>query len=94
MALKNILLILACSAALAGCAASGSRVGVQPQDLRKSVHFVTERVIGEMDFPMLQRHLFTHRDACGSAPRFVMHEGQTGYASLIETAEILTVMKM
>lgn len=73
---------------LAGCAASGARKGVQPDDLRKSTHFVTEVLIGEMNFPMLQRNLFQHRAACGSAPRFVMHEGETSYASLIETPEI------
>ena len=87
MALKNILLALAVVGVLAGCAAA-QRTGVQPQDLRKSTYFVTESTIAEMDFPSLQRNLFQHRAACGSAPRFVMHEGETGYASLIETAEI------
>lgn len=87
MALKNILLVLAAGGVLAGCATT-ERTGVQPQDLRKSTHFVTEATIGEMDFPSLQRNLFQHRAACGDAPRFVMHEGETGYASLIETAEV------
>lgn len=87
MALKNILLVLVLGSALAGCAGAG-RTGVQPQDLRKSAHFVTEAIIGEMDFPTLQRNLFQHRAACGTAPRFVMHEGETSYASLIETPEI------
>lgn len=87
MALRNTLFVLALTGVLAGCAGP-DRAGVQPQDLRKPMHFVTEMTIGEMDFPSLQRNLFLHRDACGSAPRFVMHEGQTGYASLIETPEI------
>lgn len=86
MPFKKILLALALGSAVAGCASTGG-AGVQPQDLRKSVHFVTEVVIGEMDLPSLQRNLFKHRAACGSAPRFVMHEGETGFASLIETPE-------
>ena len=84
---KNILLGLTMVGLLAGCAATERR-GVQAEDLRKSRYFVTESLIGEMDFPTLQRNLFQHRAACGSAPRFVMHEGETGYASLVETPDI------
>jgi len=62
-------------------------VGVQPGDLRRDTYMVTERLIGEMDFPTLQRNLFQHRAKCGAAPRFVMNQGETGYATLIETAE-------
>lgn len=80
--------VLAAVGVLAGCAAGGSGAGVQLNDLRKSRYQVSEQVIGEMDFPTLQRHLFQHRAACGSAPRFIMHEGSTGYASLIETADV------
>ena len=87
VAMKKILLSLAVAGMGAGCAAGVGKAGVQADDLRKSTHFVTERVIAEMDFPTLQRNLFKHRAACGSAPRFIMHEGETGYASLIETAE-------
>ena len=88
MAMKKILSGLALVVALAGCATNVERTGVQPHDLRKPTHFVTEVVIPEMNFPTLQRNLFQHRAACGSAPRFVMHEGETGYASLIETADM------
>lgn len=86
-AITRVALGLAAAGLLAGCAAGG-RTGVQPDDLRKSVHFVTELLISEMDFPTLQRNLFHHRAACGNAPRFVMHKGETGYASLIETVDI------
>lgn len=86
--MKNILLALAVGGALAGCAAGADRAGIRAQDLRESGHLVTERVLGDLDFPTLQRNLFAHRDACGSAPRFVMHEGETSYASLVETAEV------
>lgn len=85
---KKILTVLATVSALAGCAAGGGRTGVQADDLRDSTHLVSEVLIGEMNFPTLQRNLFQHRDACGSAPRFVMHERETSHASLIETAEI------
>lgn len=87
MVLKNVFLAVAVSGLLAACATTERR-GVQPEDLRKPRYFVTETLIGEMDFPSLQRNLFQHRAACGSAPRFVMHEGETGYASLFETAEV------
>ena len=86
--MKNIVLGLACGGLLTACAAGGERVGVQPQDLRKPVHFVTHQIIGELDFPSLQRNLFKHQAACGSAPRFMMHQGETGFASLIETEEV------
>ena len=87
MVLKNIVFAIAISGLLAACAAPERR-GVQAEDLRKPRYFVTESLIGEMDFPSLQRNLFQHRAACGTAPRFVMHEGETGYASLLETEEI------
>ena len=87
MRLKNILLALAVGGVLAGCASGAGRT-VQADDLRRTTHFMTEIVIPDMDFPTLQRNLFRHREACGSAPRFVMQKGQTGYASLIETPEI------
>src|SRR5690606_30856697 len=80
--------VLAIGALVSACAAPDGPRNVQPEDLRKSTHFITERLFGDLDFPTLQRNLFKHRDACGSAPRFVMHEMETGYASLIETAEI------
>lgn len=88
MALKNTLLMLALGGVLAGCAASEGRTGVQAQDLRKSTYLIMETTMGDIDFPTLQRNLFQHRAACGSAPRFVMDEGETGYASLVEAAEI------
>lgn len=88
MAMKKFLAVIALGGVLAGCATNADRAGVQPQDLRKSTHFITETLISEMDFPMLQANLFRHRAACGSAPRFVMHEKETSYASLIETAEL------
>lgn len=87
MVLKNFLLAVAVGGLLTACA-TGEKKGVQLQDLRDSERFVTEQIIGELDFPGLQRNLFQHRELCGSAPRFVMHPGQTSYASLIETAEI------
>jgi len=88
VAIKRILLVLALGAAMAGCAAGSGKRGVQESDLRSSSHFITEQLIGDMDFPTLQRNLFQHRSACGSAPRFVMDKGETSLASLIETAEI------
>ena len=84
MAVKNILFGFVLAGALAGCATQVERAGVQPQDLRQSGQLITETLIGGLDFPMLQSNLFQHRAACGSAPRFVMHEGETSYASLIE----------
>lgn len=86
MVLKNVVFAVVVIGLLAGCATTERR-GIQPQDLRQSQHFVTEALIGELDFPSLQRRLFQHRAACGSAPLFIMHEGETGYASLIETSE-------
>ena len=80
------LLVLGGLALMAGCA--GGSQGIQPKNLRNSTNFVTERVLGDMDFPTLQSNLFKHRAACGSAPRFVMHEGETSVASLIETPEV------
>lgn len=88
MAMKNILLALALGGVLAGCASNAQRGGVQAQDLRKSTQLRMERIFADMDFPKLQRNLFQHRAACGSAPRFVMHQGETSYASLIETADL------
>lgn len=88
MAFKQIASLLALTAVLAGCAAGPGTAGVQPQNLRKPAYLITEVVVGGMDFPMLQSNLFQHRAACGSAPRFVMHERETSYASLIETAEL------
>lgn len=88
MAMKKIVLGMALAVVMAGCATDGERKGVQADDLRKSTYFVTERLLGEMNFVSVQRNLFQHRAACGSAPRFVMHERETGYASLIETADI------
>lgn len=87
MGLKNCVLALVAGSVLAGCAAPRTS-GVQPEDLRNSVNFVTETLIGDIDFPALQRNLFQHRAACGWAPRFVMKERQTGYANLFETDEI------
>ena len=86
MFLKNVLAALAVGGALVGCAASGDRM-VRADDLRNENYLVTDTVISDLDFPSLQRNLFQHRAACGSAPRFVMHEGQTAYASLIEPAD-------
>jgi|SRR5690606_13745742 len=87
MSTRSFILGLLSVGVLAGCATSGTS-GVQADDLRRSVHFVTETVISDLDFPSLQRNLYKHRAACGTAPRFVMHEGQTSFASLIETQEI------
>lgn len=87
MVMKSFMLGLISAGVLAGCAAPGTS-GVQPDDLRDSQHFVTETIISDLDFPNLQRNLYKHRAECGAAPRFVMHERQTGYASLIETQEI------
>lgn len=84
----RLLSVLAIGVVVTACAAPDGPRNVQPEDLRKSTHFITERLFSDLDFPTLQRNLFKHRDACGSAPRFVMHEMETGYASLIETAEI------
>jgi len=86
-AMKKIVLLLAVAGLLAGCA-SGTGRTVKLDDLRSSSHFVTEQWMGDMDFPTLQRNLFQHRAACGSAPRFVMHERETSHASLIETADL------
>ncbi|NLC37443.1 MAG: hypothetical protein GX772_13585 [Alcaligenaceae bacterium] len=87
MFLKNILAALVLGGVLAGCASTGNR-SVQADDLRKEeTYLITDTVISELDFPALQRNLFQHRAACGSAPRFVMHEGETAYASLFETAD-------
>jgi len=88
VALKKIMAVLAVASVLAGCATGAAHKGVQPEDLRKSRYFVAEQLIADLNFPLLQRRLFEHRAACGSAPRFIMHEGQTSYASLIDTAEI------
>lgn len=85
---RNGLAVLAVAGLLGGCAAGGGRTGVQADKLRTSSHFVTEQVIADMDFPTLQRNLFQHRAACGTAPRFVMKPGETGYATLYETADI------
>ncbi len=85
---RNILAVAALVGLLAGCAAGGGRAGVQSEQLRTSSHFVTEQLVPEMDFPTLQRNLFQHRAACGTAPRFIMNPGETGYATLLETAEI------
>jgi len=73
---------------LGGCAASPDNIGVQAKDLRTPDRFITERLYGELDFPTLQRGLFKHRAACGTAPRFIMHEGETSRASLIDADEI------
>jgi len=86
MAFKQIASLLSLTGVLAGCAAGSGTAGVQPQDLRKPAYLVTEVLVGDMNFPILQNNLFQHRAACGSAPRFVMHERETSYASLIETA--------
>jgi hypothetical protein len=88
IAMKKLLLAGAVVGLLAGCATGTQRSGVQPDDLRNSSYFITDMMLSDMDFPTLQRNLFKHRAACGNAPRFVMHERETSYASLIETAEI------
>ena len=75
---------------LTGCATSSDNMGVQAKDLRNSTRFITERLYGDLNFPTLQRGLFQHRAACGSAPRFVMHEGETSRASLIDSEQIPT----
>lgn len=85
---KNLVLALAVAGALAGCAAGGGKSGVQLRDLSNSTYFITETMFSDMDFPSLQRNLYQHRSACGSAPRFVMEERETSLATLIETAEI------
>jgi hypothetical protein len=84
---KNILLGVVAAAVLTACAAPAQK-GVQPEDIRDSAHFVTESIISNLDFPSLQSRLFQHRSACGSAPRFIMDKGETGYAMLVETAEV------
>lgn len=71
---------------VAGCA--GGPRSIQPDTLRSSTNFLTERSLSDMDFPGLQRNLYKHRAACGTAPRFVMEEGETSMATLIETQEI------
>lgn len=88
MAMKKTFLTLAFAGMLGGCAASGDRAGVQIQDLQKPSNLIAEQLIADMDFPALQRNLFKHRAECGSAPRFAMDKGETGHASLIETAEL------
>ena len=88
MAMKNRVLALAVAGVLGGCAAGGGKPGVQADDLRSTSHFITEQLITDMDFPTLQRNLFQHRDACGTAPRFAMDKGETGRATLTETADI------
>lgn len=85
---RNILTVGAVAGILAGCAAGGSQRGLRADQLRDSSNFVTEEIINDMDFPTLQRHLFQHRAACGTAPRFVMQPGETGLATLFETQEI------
>ena len=86
--LKKLFLALALGGMLGACASGVQRAGVQANDLRDSSRFVTEVLLPDMNFPLLQRSLFQHRAACGSAPRFFMHEGETGYASLVETDEL------
>jgi len=88
MATKKLLLALAVGGVLSGCATGTGKAGVQPDDLRNSTYFITELLFNDMDFPTLQRNLFQHREACGSAPRFVMQERETSLGSLIETSEI------
>ena len=86
--LNRIFPALAVAAVLAGCAAGTGKPGVQPEDLRNSAYYITDLMFTDLDFPTLQRNLYQHRAACGSAPRFVMHEGETSLATLIETSEI------
>lgn len=88
IAVKNIALACVVAGVLAGCATTTQHAGVQPGDLRNSTYFVKDLMLSDMDFPTLQRNLFQHRAECGSAPRFVMHEGETSHASLIESSEI------
>ena len=89
MAMKKTVLVLAVGALLAGCAAGGSGTrDIRENDLRKSTHFINDLMLSDMDFPTLQRNLFRHRDACGSAPRFIMDKGETSRGSLIDAAEI------
>jgi len=80
IAVRNSVLACAAVALLAGCAAGTKRSGVQPDDLRNSTYFITDMLLSDLDFQ--------HRAACGTAPRFVMHERETSLASLIETPEI------
>ncbi|MDR4125989.1 hypothetical protein [Yanghanlia caeni] len=79
---------LMAAAVLAGCAAGSGKGGIQPDDLRNSTYFITEFMLSDMDFPGLQRNLYQHRAACGTAPRFVMQERETSLATLIETSDI------
>jgi len=89
VAMKKTVLVLAVGALLAGCAAGGSGTrDIRENDLRKSTHFINDLMLSDMDFPTLQRNLFRHRDACGSAPRFIMDKGETSRGSLIDAAEI------
>lgn len=80
--------VLAAGGVLAGCAAGDSGRGVQVDQLLDSTYFVTETLVSDMDFAGLQRNLFQHRAACGTAPRFVMKSNETGFALLIETQDI------
>ncbi len=85
---RAIMAVAVVAALLAGCATGGAGQGVQADQVRTSAHFVTEKVIGELDFATLQRNLFQHRAACGTAPRFVMKPNETGLATLLETPDI------
>lgn len=76
------LFALLCMLVLSGCAVEST--GLRIEHLRDEDHLRTERNL-PMTFPEIQMALFKHDAACGAAPIFRMNEGQTGYATVIES---------
>lgn len=68
-------------AVLAGCAANSS--GLRMVDLRDPQYLRTERTI-PLSFAQIQRALFKHQAACGSAAEFSVDARKTGYATIVE----------
>lgn len=79
--MKSLFTVLMISV-LAACSSAGS--GLHADNLRKSKHLRTERNL-PMTFPEIQMALFKHQRECGEAPVFKMREGETSYASVIES---------
>lgn len=75
------MMVILAGAALAGCA-GGAQQGLRETDLRSDLYYRGDYTISSMDFPRLQRALFKHQAACGSAPVFAVDKDQTGYATL------------
>lgn len=78
--MKKMALMLAV-AVVAGCAAPSQ--GLRLTDLRSPTYFRGERTIS-MNFPKIQRALFKHQAACGTAPQFAMDPRQTNYATITD----------